>query len=312
MSAAATSGDDVPARPGPQPVPDPPCSICVGFATHGRPTVVAAVVDLLRHQTLAPTTILLCCAEREDAGTLLDRDDVTILLSERGATKQRNTILDNIPPATEIVVFFDDDFVPHPDWLRAVAAVFRAHPDVAAVTGTVVVDGIHGPGIGFEEARRIAAAQTAPPDAAPIENYSPYGCNMAFRRSAIADLRFDERLVLYGWLEDRDFGAGLVRRGWRILKVRTASGVHMGVKSGRVSGRQFGYSQVVNPVYMSRKGTMRWRAMAHHMLRNIAANLVRSGRPEPHIDRFGRLRGNLIGLTDVVRGRVTPERAERL
>lgn len=293
-------------------MPDPPCNICVGFATRGRPTVVAAVVDFLRLQTLPPSTILLCCPEPEDAGSLLANADVKILFSPRGATRQRNTILDNVPADAEIVVFFDDDFVPHPGWLRAVARVFQEHADVAAVTGTVLVDGIHGPGIAFEDARRIATQADASLDPAPIESYSPYGCNMAFRRSAIADLRFDERLVLYGWLEDRDFGAGLMRRGWRILKVATATGVHMGVKSGRISGRQFGYSQVVNPVYMNRKGTMRWRAVAHHMVRNIAVNLVRSGRPEPHIDRFGRLCGNMLGLTDVVRGRVTPERAEQL
>ena len=33
----------------------------------------------------------------------------------------------------------------------------------------------------------------------------PYGCNMAFRAQSIEHLTFDERLVLYGWLEDRDF-----------------------------------------------------------------------------------------------------------
>lgn len=306
------SGDGGPAPAAPQPALEPPCNICVGVATRGRPEVVEAVVGLLGHQTLAPSTVLLCCTGPEDAGSLLMRDGVTVLFSERGLTRQRNTILDHVPPEAEVVVFFDDDFVPHSDWLRSVVEVFRAQADVAAVTGTVLADGIHGPGIAFEDACRIATAAPGAALAAPIERYSPYGCNMAFRRSAIADLRFDESLVLYGWLEDRDFGAGLVRRGWRMLKVGSARGVHMGIKSGRVSGRQFGYSQVVNPVYMNRKGTMRWRAMAHHMFRNIAANLLRSGRPEPHVDRFGRLCGNLIGLTDVFRGRVTPERAERL
>ncbi len=298
-----------PAQPG---GPAPACNICVGIATRGRPDVVAAVVDVLRHQTLAPSAILVSCVDPGDAGALPEQAGVSVILGERGLTRQRNAVFDNLPEAAEVVAFFDDDFVPHPDWLRAAAQVFTDQPDVAAITGTVLADGIGGPGIGFEDAWRQALTSEVPASTPPIENYTPYGCNMAFRRSALADLRFDERLVLYGWLEDRDFGMSLVRRGWRVLKIGTATGVHMGVKSGRVSGRQFGYSQVVNPVYMNRKGTMRWPAVAHHMARNIAANLLRSGRPEPHVDRFGRLCGNVIGLLDVFRGRLTPERAERL
>ncbi len=30
----------------------------------------------------------------------------------------------------------------------------------------------------------------------------------------------------------------------------------MGVKGGRISGDRLGYSQIVNPLYMLRKGTM--------------------------------------------------------
>lgn len=311
MSARSQPDDRARTALAADPAQKPLCNICVGIATRGRPAVVAAVVDVLRSQTLAPSTILVSCVEPGDAEALAQQADVTVILGERGLTRQRNAVIDNLPADAEIVAFFDDDFVPHPDWLRAVAQVFTDQPDVAAITGTVLADGIGGPGIGFDEALRRATTG-ASGSSPPIENYTPYGCNMAFRRSAVADLRFDERLVLYGWLEDRDFGISLVRRGWRALKIGEATGVHMGVKSGRVSGRQLGYSQVVNPVYMNRKGTMRWTAVAQHMLRNIAANLLRSGRPEPHVDRFGRLCGNVIGLVDVFRGRFTPERAERL
>ena len=49
-----------------------------------------------------------------------------------------------------------------------------------------------------------------------------------------------------------------------------------------------------------------------HVLRNVGSNVVRSFAPEPWIDRRGRLGGNLIGLWDFVRGRLTPERAAKL
>jgi hypothetical protein len=37
-------------------------------------------------------------------------------------------------------------------------------------------------------------------------------------------------------------------------------------------------------------------------------NALRSPWPEPHADRFGRLRGNLIAIADLVRGRAHPGR----
>ena len=132
---------------------------------------------------------------------------------------------------------------------------------------------------------------------------------MAFRLSAVGDLRFDERLVLYGWLEDRDFGGAVTNRGGRLVKCTSARGVHMGVKSGRVAGDRLGYSQVVNPIYLLGKNTMTFGEVAKQISRNVTRNLVRSAKPEPFIDRRGRLRGNLRGFADVIRGRIEPERA---
>jgi hypothetical protein len=37
-------------------------------------------------------------------------------------------------------------------------------------------------------------------------------------------------------------------------------------------------------------------------------NIVHSPRPEPYVDRRGRLRGNLLALADLVRKRIAPER----
>ena len=43
------------------------------------------------------------------------------------------------------------------------------------------------------------------------------------------------------------------------------------------------------------------------MARNLLANLVRSLWPEPHIDRRGRLRGNVLALRHLLTGRIEPE-----
>jgi hypothetical protein len=92
-----------------------------------------------------------------------------------------------------------------------------------------------------------------------------------------------------------------------VIGLNTLIGVHLGVKSGRVSGVRFGYSQLANPVYLIRKGTVPASFLLELMGRNICANLVRSLWPEPHIDRRGRLKGNLLAALHLIQGRIEPE-----
>jgi hypothetical protein len=285
-------------------------SVAVIVATRGRPQIASRTVrHLLATQTLQPALTIVSCVDVRDAGDLVGLNGVMIVTGPVGSATQRNTALANIPAGTDIVAFFDDDFVADKDWLRVAVGIFRDEADVAGFTGRVLADGIKGPGISFEDATQIIETADPRTDWTCIEPYSPYGCNMAFRATCIGDLRFDDRLVLYGWLEDKDFAAALARRGGRFVKCAGARGVHMGVKGGRVSGDKVGYSQVVNPIYMWRKGTMTVAQMANHLFRNLASNIVRSAMPEPFIDRRGRLRGNFLGLADVLCGRIEPERA---
>lgn len=283
--------------------------IAVAVATLGRPDVAAATVRrLLAGQTLKPAALIVSCVTPEDAGEAASWPGVTLVTGRRGLAAQRNAALAALPPGIDVVAFFDDDFVADPGWLAAAAQLFRDRPEVVGMTGEVVADGIKGPGLDAAQAERLLAAAPAR-IRAPLAPFSPYGCNMAFRVSAIGDLRFDERLVLYGWLEDRDFGAALARRGGQLVKCFAARGVHLGVKGGRIAGDRLGYSQVVNPLYMLNKGTMTVGQVLDHLFRNISSNVVLAARPEPFVDRRGRLRGNVRGIVDVLMGRLEPERA---
>lgn len=287
-------------------------STALVVATRGRPALVSETVrHTLATQTQPPDTVIVSCVDPEDAGDLADHPKVTVLIGPPGLAAQRNTALANLPKDTEIVAFFDDDFVADRNWIAAATRTFRDESRVVAFTGRVVADGINGPGIAFADAVRMTA-EAAAADWAWIEPYSPYGCNMAFRVKSIGATRFDERLVLYGWLEDRDFAAALAKSGGRLVKDAAAFGVHMGTKGGRISGNRLGYSQVVNPLYMLRKGTMTIPKVANHILCNMASNFGRAAWPEPFVDRRGRARGNLIAIADVLRGRLEPERAAGL
>jgi len=129
---------------------------------------------------------------------------------------------------------------------------------------------------------------------------------MSFRSSLIGDLRFDERLVLYGWQEDIDFTSQMRSRG-RVVCVTSITGVHLGIKTGRVSGKRFGYSQVANAIYLIRKGTVPASFALPLMFRNITANLAKSLWPEPYVDRRGRLYGNALAILHIAMGRIEPE-----
>ena len=266
----------------------------------------------LTKQTLTPHAIIVCCTAPGDVGDVAEDRSLTVLYREPGLARQRNAILEAMPADTDWIVFFDDDFYPDPCWLETVSEVFTAEPEIACITGAVIADGILGPGLATEDALARIAAHRPSGSERIEENESPYGCNMAFRRTAIAGLRFDERLVLYGWLEDRDFGGLVAKRGGRRVKIGKAYGVHLGTKGGRVSGRKIGYSQVMNPIYLRSKSTMTTRQALGQIGRNVTANLVKAARPEPYVDRRGRLLGNLIAASDLLRLRLTPERAASL
>jgi len=283
--------------------------LVVGIATVGRPEIVRAALGDLRRQTRAPDLVLVAASELADVMGVSDAH-VTCIFAPRGLTKQRNAIL-QFSGHFDVVVFFDDDFLPQPTYLEEIERIFVAHPDIAMVTGHVIADGIIGPGFKLDEARRHLDVDShrAPEGEALVGVYNGYGCNMAVRTSAVQEgnVAFDEALPFYGWLEDVDFSRRLERYG-RIVRSNVARGVHMGVKFGRQSGIRLGYSQIANPVYLLQKGSFTRTRAIGQMSRNIAMNLVFSIHPEPYIDRWGRLRGNIKGIKDLLRGRLHPER----
>lgn len=286
--------------------------IIVGIATAGRREVLSETLQHLTRQDRKPDAILVCPSSPDDVDETFAETlsiPVTIVAGERGLTKQRNAILSAID-AGDLLVFFDDDFLPQVDFLANAETLFLKERDIAIATGLVLADGIHGPGIPVKEGLEILERDRATGSQATLESvYNAYGCNMVFRLSAIeADgTRFDERLPLYGWQEDVDFCRRLARHG-RIVRSGELRGVHLGNKRGRTSGLRFGYSQVANPLYLFRKGSVSLRWTIRLMGSNVAANTIGSLRPQGLVDRRGRLKGNLIAFADLLRGRIDPLR----
>ncbi|MFN9506076.1 MAG: glycosyltransferase family 2 protein [Rubrivivax sp.] len=289
--------------------------VSVIIASTGRPDSLAHLLEHLARQTVQPDEVILSVVQASDAPSLgTNPFPVLCQTGPKGLPAQRNTGLALCNPHSDLIVFFDDDYIPSRFCLERMVAFFALHPDVVGATGALIADGINSAGIAAAEAVRLVAeydSQPAPVPSVVRELRGLYGCNMAFRHGAIGTTRFDERLKLYGWQEDIDFSNQVSRRG-RLVKTLAFAGVHQGVKSARTSGVRLGYSQVINPVYLARKGTMSMSYARRLILKNVAANHLKALRPEPWVDRIGRVRGNWIGFMDVIKGRVTPERIESL
>ncbi len=280
--------------------------IAVGIATRGRPEFVRLLVERLRRQTLRPALALIAYVEPADVAGLRMDDDLALIGCEAGLTRQRNVILERLPAEAEFIVFFDDDFLPHPQWLARMLAAFDAEPDILCLTGNVLANGVSGGEIDAQDALDLLA-EADPGTCERVEDgVSPYGCNMAFRRAGLGGLRFDERLPLYGWLEDRDFAA---RVGGRQVRLGAALGVHLGVGAGRMSDRRLGYAQIANPLHLLGRGTMGAGDFAARVLTDLASNLLKAPRSAA---RRRRLLGNARALAEALVGRCRPERAAKL
>ncbi len=284
--------------------------IAVGIATRGRPRLVREVLLDLARQRRKPDRTVVAYVGPEDIDEPVR--GVEYLISEPGLTTQRNAILDALGDC-DVVVFFDDDFFCVPEYLAVTERIFEQQPDCVVTTGRVVADGANGAGYTMSQAhavlRRFLVQESAASLMRTEKAFNGYGCNMGLRLAPMREhgIRFDERLPLYGWYEDLDATRALGRHG-SILKLNGARGVHLGVKAGRLPGVRLGYSQVANSVYLARKGTYPWSHALPSLLRHTAKNLVMSAMPEPWVDRWGRFRGNLLALSDWLRGRLDPRR----
>ncbi|MCK1757382.1 glycosyltransferase family 2 protein [Bradyrhizobium sp. 137] len=285
--------------------------IAVGYATKGRRDVIALSIIALARQTRSPDHVFFSITSEED----LDRNDldqvpcpVSVISDQAsGLCSQRNRILERCSEF-DIVIYFDDDFIMRSDYIESLETIFASDENIQLLTGRVVADGASGPGLSASEAEETL--RVSENHSAMIEDvFSAYGCNMAVRMPLVKkqDLRFDEELPLYGWLEDMCFSRMVVLHG-RVVRATNLVGVHLGVKKARVSGRKYGYSQIANPLHLKSRGLVSQPLVIRYIARNLAMNIARYAWPEPWIDRRGRFRGNLLALRDLISGKVHPRR----
>jgi GT2 family glycosyltransferase len=284
--------------------------VAVIIATVGRPVEAGRWVQHCADQTLTPSELVYSIARASDLPDDFANPSARVITGRGGLTTQRNAGMAALTTNPDIIAFFDDDYVPSRYCLEGIVRAFTEQPDLVAVSGLLLADGINSAGISYADARKMVddfdqRHRWQTPNFEPLAG--AYGCNMAYRASALSGEQFDERLPLYGWQEDVDFSRR-VARPEQIMTSNLFTGVHQGAKGGRTSGRKLGYSQVANIAYLMRKGTMPVGKGLLNLTRNMLINHLKALRPEPWIDRKGRVEGNWLAIADVLKRKDKPER----
>ncbi len=295
----------------------------VVIATKGRSKETYVLLDYLERQTLPAAHVLIVGSEDKDVDGLAAHPTVaagqtTIMLSRASLTIQRNAGLEALVPMVAgldpkewFVTFYDDDFRPAANWLEAAAQALVENPKVVGITGNVLADGVNTEfGVTEGDAALYLAGSKAPEahwsSASTIKTVDGlYGCNMSYRGTIALDMRFDENLPMYGWQEDFDYSSRARARGELIL-LPAARGVHLGSSSGRTSGVRFGYSQISNPIFLLKKGSMSYGKASLLMSKNITANVVKTLLMVRIKDFPGRLKGNLLAFKHLLSGKLDP------
>ena len=274
-----------------------------------RPSILHETVFGLLRQTVPPHSIVLSLCDQSSAlPETMALPRVHCVYGPQGSSVQRNTA---IPLArTPYSLFLDDDVELASDYIQQMERLFAEEPSIAAASGKIVTDGAKdGKGIERQAAIKALLSSKGSRGHEAIKIKEFYGCNMFVRSEVLRTVRFDERLPLYGWLEDRDFVWHCAKHG-KMVRNRAAVMAHLATRSGRTPDVRYGYTKIANPWYLWRKSVISSLPdlVVMFWLKTTIANLLRMIMPKKlnSVDYRKRLTGNLLAYRDLVLGRLDP------
>lgn len=280
----------------------------IAICSAGRPSTLDKTIARLSSQTTLPFEVLVGVYNHADvAEETRALPFVRVLNSPiKGTSAQRNICIDNTE--TAYILFLDDDVELEYNYIQCMEQLFAEQNETALASAVIVADGAQTDvGYTHEEGRVLLNHHTLIDRTESLGE--AIGCNFFVRTQFAKDVRFDEGLPLYGWLEDMDFSTRLRSFGSLKFTHRTSL-VHLGVPSGRTSGVRLGYSQIANPLYLWRKSgePTFWKMIFNFWLRLTLSNLLHSmiKKTNARMDRPGRLIGNIKAFWDLLRARISP------
>lgn len=206
-------------------------SITVLVPTYRRTIDLVRCLDALKQQTRLPNEVLLTVRDidEETWGFLKSYNPMPLNLkvievNVPGVIAAMNAALAQF--TSDVIASTDDDAAPHPDWLVRMEEWFLSDRKIGGVGGRdwqYVGDNIKEPGerdvVGKVQwfGRVIGNHHLGVGEAREVDVLK--GVNMAYRREAIGDLTFDERLQGTGAQVHFElaFTLQLRRKGWKLI-----------------------------------------------------------------------------------------------
>jgi glycosyltransferase involved in cell wall biosynthesis len=210
-------------------------NITVIIPTYRRSKDLARCLEALQKQTRSPDEVLVVVRDSDtETWSLLKETNFgslplrSVMVSIPGQVAALNAGLD--AAQGDIISITDDDAAPHVDWLARIEAHFLADERLGGVGGR---DWMYH-GTKFQDAAELPGASQIVGRVQwfgrvtsnhhigvgePREVDVLKGANMSYRRTAIANLRFDQRLRGTGAQVHNDmaFALALKRAGWKLL-----------------------------------------------------------------------------------------------
>jgi GT2 family glycosyltransferase len=286
------------------------------IATVGRREIVEATLRSLAGRASLPSIVIVVGAAPADLPELKKAFPFVLQVIQapkKGLCLQRNIGVKAMPAGIEFVSFLDDDMEVHDIYFAEVENVFASSPGLAGFSGCIMANGNIERQDGRELLDEYEIGDNMPLFGAYPKSWPAlYGCAMNIRRTWLKIEKFDERLPLYALGEDCEMGFRLARHG-EVGGSGRCPVVHLAARSGRISEYGYGYAQVINYLYFSRKGIglPALATYANKLIRTPLTNLIFAVAPrldrKKGIDRRGRFLGNLRALADVLRGRIDPQ-----
>lgn len=252
--------------------------ISVVIPTLNRAKDLKVALESILKQTAAPREVIVVDqSENPETRLLVEMmqrpfgsriiDLIYIHQREKSLVKARNTGL--AAAAWDIVSFLDDDISLMEDYFENVRETFESDPNIGGVSGNTLVE---APEVGFKwtlrqklmrffllsgfDGRMTVSGFGFPIFEREISKVVDVemlpGCNMNFRRDAIAGHRFDDWFSGYGYREDVDFSYR-VSRSARLVMTPDARLYHYQSPVNRLDVASLKKMEIKNYLYLFKK-----------------------------------------------------------
>ena len=266
-------------------------NISVMIATYNRYIDICDCIESVIKQSKLPSEIVIVDSTEINNENIEDYnkfksfidtiDNVNVKYvhpDEKGLTVQRNIGMKNINDNCDLIMFLDDDILLGKNYIEEIEKAFY-NDEIIGAEGNLSRDG-----------DRILKLNKKDKNLKSL-----YGCNMTYRYSKIKNMKFDEMLKLYSFMEDWDFSYRVGKKG-KLVKVAKAIAIHNQSKAGRVDYKKLGFMRIANKYYLKKKNN----AFTLYDAIYLTLTIIRNGICSFKKSRRERFIGNIIALKRII------------